>query len=372
MITVPEAFSTSYKEARAKFLQAAAAAGLKLQSYPHPLKGAEGEDLALDVAYQGPENAEALLLASSGCHGIEGYCGSGVQVFALADAEWHARVAERGIGVLYVHGLNPHGFSHKRRVTNENVDLNRNFQDFNAPLPPNPGYAELHDLLLPDYWPPSEAHEAKVHAYVAEHGRPTYQANVTTGQHTHPDGLFFGGTAPTWSNLTVRQVMRDWVRGRKRLAWIDFHTGLGPSGHGERIHATPMPDDASLLRARAWWGGNGETPITSIYDGSSTSAAIRGMMPAAALEECPDTETTAIAMEYGTVPVLNVLDALRGDHWAERERMQGRHVDAALQAQITQACSDAFYTQTDLWKGQILSQGRQSMFQAADGLAGVL
>lgn len=29
----------------------------------------------------------------------------------------------------------------------------------------------------------------------------------------------------------------------------------------------------------------------------------------------------------------------------------------------------AFYTDTDVWKGQIISQARQSMFQAVNGLA---
>jgi hypothetical protein len=30
---------------------------------------------------------------------------------------------------------------------------------------------------------------------------------------------------------------------------------------------------------------------------------------------------------------------------------------------------DAFYTDTDVWKEQIISQARQSMFQAAQGLS---
>jgi hypothetical protein len=29
----------------------------------------------------------------------------------------------------------------------------------------------------------------------------------------------------------------------------------------------------------------------------------------------------------------------------------------------------AFYTDTDAWKGQIISQGRQALFQAVDGLS---
>ena len=55
-----------------------------------------------------------LLIVTSGCHGIEGYCGSGVQVFALHDAEWREKARAQGVAVLYVHALNPHGFSHAR------------------------------------------------------------------------------------------------------------------------------------------------------------------------------------------------------------------------------------------------------------------
>ncbi|NDE42487.1 MAG: DUF2817 domain-containing protein, partial [Betaproteobacteria bacterium] len=35
-------FSSSYAQARAKFLAAAASAGLAVQSYPHPLPGRDG------------------------------------------------------------------------------------------------------------------------------------------------------------------------------------------------------------------------------------------------------------------------------------------------------------------------------------------
>jgi hypothetical protein len=75
---------------------------------------------------------QMLLIVSSACHGVEGYCGSGVQVFALHDDEWRAKARDAGVAVLYIHALNPYGFSHLRRVTQENVDLNRNFHDFAA------------------------------------------------------------------------------------------------------------------------------------------------------------------------------------------------------------------------------------------------
>ena len=78
--------------------------------------------------------ADKLLIVSSACHGVEGYCGSGVQVFALHDAEWMAKARAQDVTVLYIHALNPYGFSHIRRTTHENVDLNRNFHDFSQTI----------------------------------------------------------------------------------------------------------------------------------------------------------------------------------------------------------------------------------------------
>ena len=92
--------------------------------------------------------------------------GSGVQVAALHDQEWLDHARAKGVAVLYIHALNPYGFSHVRRVTNENVDLNRNFQDFSQPLPQNPAYAELHGLLQPPNWPPTPDNAAAIGAYI--------------------------------------------------------------------------------------------------------------------------------------------------------------------------------------------------------------
>jgi len=365
VIPVADAFSSTYAQARIRFLEAAATAGLAIQSHAHPLKGRDGEDLAMDLALDGPPGAERLLIVSSACHGVEGFCGSGVQVFALHDAEWRAKARAAGVAVLYIHALNPHGFSWWRRVTHENVDLNRNFQNFSRPLPVNPAYAELHPLLLPAQWPPTPGNAAAIEAWIAVHGLTRYQAAVTMGQHAFADGLFFGGTAPTWNNGALRQVLREHARAAKRIGWIDLHTGLGPSGVGERICAC-RDDAAALARARAWWGGNGTTPVTSIYDGSSTSALLTGLMWNAVYEECPQAEYTGIALEYGTVPVTEVVDALRGDHWLH----QHPEAPAALQAQIRQRMKDAFYTDTEVWKGQIVSQARQALFQAVEGLVG--
>jgi len=354
-----DAFAGSYAEARAKFFAASAAAGLDVTSHAHPMLGRDGEALAMDVVREGPRDAAAVLLVSSACHGAEGFCGSGVQVALLRNAAWHARVRDSGVAVLYLHALNPYGFSWLRRVTHEGVDLNRNFQDFSRPLPVNAAYDELAHLLVPERWPPTVEVQAALQRHVAAHGLAATQAAITGGQYQHPLGLFYGGVNPTWSHVTLRHVLQEHGQRCRRLGWIDLHTGLGPSGHGERIFAC-RDDAAALARARAWWGPE----VTSIYDGSSASALLRGLMWQAADQECAQAEYTGIALEYGTEPMMEVIDALRGDHWLECHP----EAEAAQGAAIKQRVRDAFYTDTPAWKQRVVEQAEQAAEQALRGL----
>ena len=352
-------FSASYAQARAKFLQAAA--GLALESHAEPRAGLEGEALAMDVVRLGADDAQALLIVSSGCHGIEGYCGSGLQVALLRDAALRAQARDAGVALLMVHAMNPWGFSHGRRVTAENVDLNRNFVDFTRPLPRNPGYDELAAAILPPQWPPTPQTEAPITHVRAAHGPMALQAAVSAGQYDHPDGIFYGGRAPTWANAALRVVLRRHAARCTRLGWIDVHTGLGESSVGERIFAC-RPDAAALARAKAWWGD-----VTSMYDGSSTSADLSGNAFEAVYDECPRAEYTGIGLEYGTHPIDTVIGALRADHWLAR---LGAAAPPAQRDAVRHAMRTAFFTDTPAWRQAVLAQGREAVAQAIDGLAG--
>jgi len=69
---IPHFFSATYAEARQKFLQAARAADAAIEAHVNPnASGAEGEELATDVARFGDKDAEALLIVISGTHGNE-------------------------------------------------------------------------------------------------------------------------------------------------------------------------------------------------------------------------------------------------------------------------------------------------------------
>lgn len=362
MSTTADGFATSYRIARRNFVGAAMAAGLHVASHVHPLTGIEGEELAMDVVIDGPLDADKMLVLTSGCHGVEGYCGSGAQVAALGNTALRAKAHAAGVTVMYIHALNPFGFSFKRRTTHENVDLNRNFHDFGKPLPVNEGYRALHSLLLPEVWPPDAANQAALEACMADMGMSAFQAAVSRGQHEYPDGMFFGGAEPTWSNQTLRKILQTHTANVRRIAWIDVHTGLGPSGVGERIFAD-RDDAQALARARQWWGQSGH-PVTSIYEGSSTSAVLTGMLFHAVFDECPQAQYTGIAMEYGTVPVLETMGAIRADNWLN----QHPNASAELASAIRQQVLEAFYTDTPEWKAQIVDQALGAMREAVDGL----
>ncbi len=191
-------FPPDFSGARDRFLALAARAQLPVKTYENPRKGPAGERLATDVAFQGDPSAQKILVTISGTHGIEGFCGSGCQ------ADWLMETARTELppdtAILHIHALNPHGFAWLRRVTEEGVDLNRNFHDFSQPLPENPGYDQLADALVPQSLTPEviAAAEARIKDFRERHGDLALQRARSGGQYKHPTGMFYGGSKPTW------------------------------------------------------------------------------------------------------------------------------------------------------------------------------
>ncbi|NDZ15350.1 DUF2817 domain-containing protein [Variovorax sp. WS11] len=353
-------FSGTYAEARRKFLEAAEARSARIESFVlEAHRGALGETLATDTAYIGTPGAAKLLIVSSGTHGPEGFCGSGCQVATLHDEDLLARLAAAQVGLLLVHAVNPHGFSHLHRTNEDNIDLNRNHIDFGAPLPVNASYAEVEPLVLPAQWPPSTEDDAAMNAYIERHGMRAFRAAVTAGQYGSPHGLFYGGTAPSWSNRTMRGILRRHGTAATHIGWIDIHTGLGPYGHGEKIYPGRNAP-ADLAQARAWWGADVFAP----FDGQSASADVSGPAVSAVYDECTQASAALMGLEFGTLPDQEVLLRLRADTWLRS------HPEApqALKLGIRQQLREAFYCDNDEWKGMVLGQARVVLLQTLQGL----
>jgi len=355
MIKPSDLFHPTYLQARAGFLQIASDCGATVHHYTHPLSGAQGEVLAMDVAIQGPSDASHVLMTTSAVHGIEGFCGSAIQSGLLQQL-----ALPPGVAVVHVHAVNPHGFSHARRVNEDNVDLNRNFIDFSQPLPVNTDYTEVHPWLLPAHWPPGAAQQAALQSLTRNWGERRMQRAITSGQYQFPEGVWFGGLTATWSHRIFRQVLQAHLAQAQHIAWIDLHTGLGPHGHGERIFAC-TDTGATLARARQWWGPD----ITSVDTGTSQSVPLSGPIQMALYEECAHARYTGICLEFGTLPLAQMVLAMRADHWL------ALHPEATpeLHASIREGMRLAFNPPSPDWQAQVWLQGLEAARQAIQGLS---
>lgn len=340
-------------------MAAATGCGLTVDSHAHPLRGLSGEDLALDIAWLGPRDARRVLVSLSGTHGIEGLYGSACQVTALQRAGRASLPQDTAI--LFVHAVNPYGFSWARRVDSDNIDVNRNFVDFSAP-PANPGYARMHAVLLPAEWTADTLTRLRADVTAAIHrdGVKAAMQAITGGQRSHPDGLFFGGTQPCWSNRTLTSLIPQLLAQARAIVVLDHHTGLGPQGHTELICRHPV-DSQALELARRWWGSD----VTSPEAGESESEVLGGNVRMAFEDWCPRAQVVVTtALEVGTVPGAHVLAALVADNWLhQRGAPRSARGDT-----IRQQVRDAFFVDTPAWRVRSVTRALDIIDRSIDGL----
>lgn len=199
-----------------------------------PIDSAKGEKLQIDYFFKPaskiPQN---LLILSSGVHGAEAFAGSAVQQMFLS--EKLSKVNAETTGVLIIHGINPWGFKHFRRVDENNVDLNRNFPAAGLYTMKNPGYDKLEKLLapaepvgIPLFQRLGNTFELGTGLKVTgEYKLKELSDAIGQGQHTSPRGLEYGGIKPAQQVGIIRDLIQRTSQPYKRVVFIDIHTGLG-------------------------------------------------------------------------------------------------------------------------------------------------
>ena len=354
-------FSPTYRQARPRFLSAAERAGGRLSHFDNPKGGPTGEELGTDVAEFGYPDAPQVLFAMSATHGVEGFCGSACQLGLLESG--FVETLPDHVRLVVVHAINPYGFAWVRRVTEENVDLNRNFIDHDkGDYPVNTGYEELHKAICPLEWTEESIRNgnAILLEYGKNHGEAALQSAASAGQYSHSDGVYFGGNEKTWARKTFEKILDDTLRSSERAVMIDFHTGLGDYGYGELISEEEI-DSTAYKWARDWFGSSVKTTAS----GESVSAHLCGTLDRAFMELAGDREALCLALEFGTVSPRDVFMATRADNWLH---LHG-DVDSDQGRRIKQDIRDAFFQDKDDWKTMIWERGLEVMSQARDGLA---
>lgn len=348
-------FSISYQEARERFL--AAATG-PVTAYPLNVRGPDGGVLATDACWIGAADAARVIVILSATHGVEGYCGSGVQIDWLLS---NARASLSGDqAVLLVHALNAYGFAWDRRVTEEGCDLNRNCIDFGAPVPVNAAYSELAPHLVPEALDTETlaGAEAALDAYRATHGQRAFDIAVKSGQYVDPFGMFYGGQAPSSARRRLESIIADYrLKERRFVTVLDVHTGLGPYGYGEPQSEHALGGCSHRLASDVFGPS-----LTSPDLGSSFAVPVTGTLQMLWDRALGDGNYIYICLEYGAFAQQGNRAAYRLDHWYHRygdgnpNTEEGRRVRMTMREQF---CSD----RAD-WREMVLFRARQIFGQA--------
>jgi hypothetical protein len=359
-------FAPDYVAARERFLAAARAAGGLLSAYDNPTPGPNGEELSTDVAWFGPPDAGRVLVLVSATHGVEGFCGSGAQIdWIMVDGPG---LLPPDTAVLIIHALNPYGFAWLRRTTEEGVDLNRNGIAFDQKLPDNAAYDELADAFVPHNLETATlaAADEVLARWREKHGARAFEQARSSGQYTRPEGIFYGGTGPTWSMRTLQRMCADFgLAGRRAVAVIDYHTGLGPHGHGEPI-CGHRPGESGQARCRAWYGDSLGEPLL----GTSFSLPIVGLTQYAWARAVGAEKLTFVALEFGTYDAEVGARALRDDHVLHRASHVEWHDDTCRR--VKSALRKFYHPDTRAWKEMVLFRSRQVIGQGLGGLVDTL
>jgi hypothetical protein len=349
---------SDYSSSRATLFEAAEQAGAELGRYVHPRRGPDGEELSTDTARFGAPVGEAhtVVLVCSGVHGVEGHAGNGLQQL-LVDGGRPSALPE-GVALVLVHAVNPYGFAWSRRVDHANVDVNRNFVDYEA-LPENPRYGEVDAILNPrELDPYDDSFLVELLAFWAEVGDEVAFRTMSGGQYTHPHGVQFGGRAATWSRRTMERIWDEHLVGADHAITLDAHTGLGPLGRLTVFQTADGDEPSAAL---------GEQLFPEfVYRADRTGSVDHGLL-GVGFDEWGGgrLRTSTFVVEFGTHDPVQGVSVFRSDNWLHHHG----EPDSDLGRRIRADMRDFFFVREATWRRQVADQGLEAIHRTLDAIA---
>lgn len=354
-------FAATRADAREAFVRCFDRAGWHARALSHPeARGPGGDPVTLEVGWIGPRDAPNVLMSLSGTHGLEAFAGSAAQLgFAR---ELAGKPLPAGTALFFVHGYNGFGWEHASRSNENNVDLNRNMVDFAAPLPQNPLYDQaVHDLFAPTSLsadPAAQMNEG-LSRLGERFGHDAVIDAINRGQFTRADGVYHGGSRREWSSMTLIALIREYLKAAKRVAFLDWHTGMG--GFGETFficfHDPKHPKFADAAR---FWGreqlldesGYADAPRPS-YQGLVINEVERAI-------EAQGAQMIGSVVEFGTYEPDRVEAGIMIDRAL---RHAGHTLPAARASALRQYMQDTFNPDSLRWREAVAERSR-SIYEA--------
>ena len=356
-------YPSSYEDSRTRFLQSINLVQQKWHSTQLESRTLNKfPDLSIDWIWAHAKHKDTLVILSTAEHGIEGYVGFAMmKVFV---EEFAPHLNSENTGLLLIHGLNPWGMKHHRKVNEYNVDLNRNFVfDGNFDPAINLEYHQVQNLINPQRRMKSFRTEnihylAGAINLIRTMGMKTATKVATLGQYHTSNGFFYGGTEYQQGTRVAMELYRRAMQDYQSIIQIDMHTGYGPR-YQMSIIMSPLDPLTSEETSRKF-----NYPLVlkinaeEFYDINGDMAAYYYRLRN---RDFPDKHLFACGFEFGTfgdsIPArIRSLRAMVFEnqlHWhgAKNER---------IASQVRKEF-DEFYFPTELkWREKALTDGRQA------------
>ncbi len=363
-------FMPDYRTSRADFLKRADDLskifdGTELMKIQVPTQ--LDQELFIDIFYIPPVQSTAnLLVISCGTHGVEGLAGSAVQRMVM---DRYLKSGNLGsTGVLLIHALNPYGFNYIRRVTENNVDMNRNCEATPTLFATkNEGYAKLYDFINPA-GPASlgslsnQFFVERAILKILKASMPVLRQAVLQGQYTFPEGLYFGGSQFEPQVVALKPILTKYAGRFDKVIHIDLHTGYGERG---KMHLFPNPAQNQEVKAGTEtlfegysidWGDSKD-----FYTITGDFSSLIGKM-------IPGKLVIPMTLEFGTMDSQKTMGSLRSiqNMILENQGFHHGYKNKRSERKIKEWILEMYAPSSSIWKTEIMDQSVKIMGQVFD------
>ncbi|MCK4745754.1 MAG: DUF2817 domain-containing protein [Bacteroidales bacterium] len=359
-------FQESYDECRQSFLSLARkVSGEYDQAELFSIKVPSHSDtgLYIDLLYLPPfQNTEKLLVLSSGVHGVEGFTGGAVQQMFLKEQLTSDVLME--MGILLIYGVNPYGLKYGRRVSENNVDLNRGSEvDSKIFESKNPGYGALYDMLNPQGKVSTGSLRNQFFYLITiskmmKESMSALRQAIVQGQYEYPEGIFFGGNDFEPQIDSLRRILPDYFKPYETIMAIDLHTGYGSRGV---LHLFPNPVDDPEIKQKTEsvfeghhidWGNSDD--FYTITGGFVTDFMSKINPEAIYLYMVFEWGTFDSQKTFGSIKSLQkIINENQGFHYGYKNQ---KHEQKIMKNNL-----ELYFPDSEAWRSEVLGSGREML-----------
>ncbi len=321
------------------------------------------DDLTIDICYiPAQQDSINLIVLSSAVHGAEGFVGHAAQQLFIR--EFLTDELTKNTGVLLVHGVNPYGFKYARRVTENNVDMNRNSPSTDSLYQTvNDGYPQVYDLVNPDGEVDKSTLSNRFFFVTAVNeirkaSMPVLRQAVLQGQYEFPEGLYFGGREPEPQIDSLKPLIEKYTNPYRKILALDLHTGYGERG---KLHFFPNP----LKEEKREKLENLFQGYTIDWGDSDDFYTVTGDFVGFIGAMNQDKEFYPMLLEYGTLNSQTTLGSLKSIHIMILENQGYHHGYASPEdsIKVKQDLLEMYNPQSEKWRNHVMKQ-TEDVFQA--------